>query len=69
MHEAKTNLSQYVEVINESKSIIICKNGCPSTSNLYPGSTKKRRLGAWQGQVWMANDFNHLPDSFMHYFN
>ena len=69
MHQAKTNLSKYIEMVNQGEQVIICKNGHPvAVINAYPTNQGKRKLGAWKGKVWMANDFDTLPTDFMEHF-
>lgn len=62
--EAKASLSQLVEKALQGEEIIIAKAGKP-VARLVPfeDDTTPRDLsqGIWQGQVWMADDFDALP--------
>lgn len=69
IHQAKTNLSKYLEKVTEGEEVIICKNGKPiATLKPYEISKKKRKFGEWKGKVWMADDFDDLPKDFMEHF-
>jgi prevent-host-death family protein len=69
MHEAKTHLSKYVEMVEDGEEVIICKNGHPvAMLNPYPQASGKRKLGAWKDKIWIAEDFDELPDDFMKHF-
>ena len=69
IHQAKTNLSKYIEMVGKGEQVVICKNGHPAAIlNSFPVHTGKRKLGAWKGKVWMAEDFDVLPDDFMENF-
>ena len=63
--EAKTNLSKLIERILHGEEIVIGKAGMP-IAKLVPFAltTEPRRLGVgqWQGQIWMADDFDNLPE-------
>ena len=63
VHEAKTNLSRLLERVEHGEEIIVCKAGKP-VAKLIP--FKKPRLprtpGGWEGRVWIAEDFDELPE-------
>lgn len=69
--EAKASLSQLVEKALQGEEIIIAKAGKP-VARLVPfeDDTTPRDLsqGIWQGQVWMADDFDALPPDLMKAF-
>ncbi|MDP3560118.1 MAG: type II toxin-antitoxin system prevent-host-death family antitoxin [Legionellaceae bacterium] len=69
IHDAKTNLSKYLEQIQvDHEMIVICKNGKPVAQlTTYKGS-KKRVLGALKGKIKIADDFDTLPEDFEAYF-
>lgn len=64
MHEAKTQLSQLVARVEAGEDVVIARNGKP-VARLVPvlvtGSFADAR-GALAGQIWMADDFDELPD-------
>lgn len=59
LYEAKTHLSQLVEEAAAGGEIIIAKAGKPA-ARLVPlaGTKEPRTPGGWEGQVWMADDFD-----------
>jgi prevent-host-death family protein len=64
IHEAKSRLSQLIELANAGEEVIICKAGKPVV-RLVPFSEKRkpRKLGIWKGKVHIAPDFDILPPS------
>ncbi len=69
IHDAKTNLSKYLEHIQTSQDVlVICKNGVPVAQLTKYVCPKKRVLGALKGQIKIADDFNELPEDFETYF-
>lgn len=69
LHEAKTNLSQLVELATQGEEVIICKAGNPVARLVPINKPKAKRLpGGWAGKVVMREDFDELPADFMEYF-
>jgi prevent-host-death family protein len=60
MHEAKTHLSRLVERVEGGAEIVINRAGKPAAKLVPIAETKlgQRQLGGWEGQVWMAPDFD-----------
>lgn len=69
VHEAKTNLSKLLERVSAGEEIVIARAGKP-VARLVPYAARpaKRTLGAWEGKVWIAPDFDELPESIMRAF-
>lgn len=70
MHEAKTQLSKLVEAAEAGEEVIITRRGKP-VAQLVAVERKSGMasiLGAWKGRVWMADDFDELPDDFAEAF-
>ncbi len=62
MHAAKTHLSKLVERAEGGEEIVISRAGKPA-AKLVPMprlATGKRKLGGWEGKVWMAPDFDEF---------
>ena len=59
IHEAKTHLSRLVERAAAGEEIIIARAGRP-VARLVPlrEPREPRKLGGWEGRVWIADDFD-----------
>lgn len=70
MHEAKTNLSKLVQRAAAGEEIIVAKAGEPVAKIVaYTAPPKKPRVpGALKGKIWMAPDFDELPDEIAEAF-
>ncbi len=69
IHEAKTHLSQYVELAFAGEEVIICKAGKPMAKLIkYQDNLKARVPGCWAGKVIIAEDFDELPDNLIKAF-
>ena len=70
--EAQTHLAKLLEDALAGKEVIIGKDGQPLAKLVpYQRDTSPRNLeqGIWKGQVWMADDFNELPEDLMRAFH
>ena len=68
--EAKTRLSELVDRAAAGEEIVIAKAGSPK-ARLVPLSRvgKPRKPGGWEGQVWIADDFDSpLPPDILKHF-
>ncbi|MCB0064973.1 MAG: type II toxin-antitoxin system prevent-host-death family antitoxin [Caldilineaceae bacterium] len=69
--EAEAKFSQLIEQVLMGQDVIIGKAGKP-VAKLVPcmSDTSPRKLGAgqWNGNVWMADDFNDLPEDVLKLF-
>ena len=64
VHEAKSRLSQLIELANAGEEVIICKAGKPVVRLIpYSEKRKPRKPGIWKGKVRIAPDFDILPPS------
>jgi len=69
IHDAKTNLSKYIEEVSQyNDKIIICKNGKPMAELSAYQKKSPRQFGLLKGKIHMHADFDELPDEFMEYF-
>ena len=59
IHEAKTNLSKLLAMVEHGEVITIAKAGHPIATIQPIVSTKpKRKPGSMKGQIWIADDFD-----------
>ena len=68
---AKTSLSKLIEKVMNGEEVIIGKSGKPVAKLVpYNLDTSPRQLGAgnWQGNIWMADDFDELPEEMLNLF-
>ena len=69
IHDAKTHLSQYIQYLSDSDGkIVLCRNGKPVAELVKYQDQPKRNLGIWKNKVYLAPDFDELPDDFMQNF-
>jgi prevent-host-death family protein len=63
MHEAKTHLSQLVEQALQGGEVVITRRGKPAVrlEPIEPTKGALALMGAWRGQVEIADDFDDLP--------
>lgn len=69
MHEAKTNLSKLVQRAAAGEEIILAKAGEPVAKIVaYTAPPKKPRVpGSMKGKIWIAPDFDEIPEEFEEY--
>ena len=59
MHEAKTRLSQLVELVEEGERVVIARAGVPVVEIVPVGpALLERRGGQWAGQARIAAEFD-----------
>ena len=62
MHEAKSQLSRLGKAAWEGEEIVIARAGEPYLRLVpYRGRKTRRKLGALQGQIRIAPDFDEMP--------
>jgi prevent-host-death family protein len=69
--DAKATLSQLIERVMKGEEIIIGKAGKPVAKLVpYDADMAPRALGAgkWKGNIWIADDFDDLPDDLIALF-
>jgi antitoxin (DNA-binding transcriptional repressor) of toxin-antitoxin stability system len=60
--EAKAQLSRLLDEVEHDGAFIIRWGGrSVAVLRAYPGHRTPRQLGCWEGQVWIADDFDDLP--------
>jgi prevent-host-death family protein len=68
MHEAKTRLSQLVELVENGERVLIARNGEPVAELVRVApKTGTRKGGIWKGKVWMSPDFDEPLPEFEEY--
>ena len=69
MHEAKTNFSKLVKQVEAGEEIVVARAGEPVAKIVaYTPPAKKPRVpGSMKGQIWMAPDFDDIPEEFEEY--
>ena len=69
MHEAKTQLSKLGELAWQGEAVVIARDGEPYLRLVpYRSTAKPRELGALEGQIWMAPDFDRTPQEVIDAF-
>jgi prevent-host-death family protein len=64
MHEAKTRLSQLVELVEEGERVVIARAGIPVAELVPVGPAQlERRGGQWAGRAQISTEFDApLPE-------
>ncbi|MEO6050436.1 MAG: type II toxin-antitoxin system prevent-host-death family antitoxin [Pyrinomonadaceae bacterium] len=65
MHEAKSRLSQLVELAKKGEDVVIAKNGVAEARLVAIKPEPKDWFGMDEGKIWMADDFNELPEDIL----
>ena len=67
--EAKAQLSALVEAVVNGEEVILAKAGKPVARIVpYRGAAQPRQPGVLAGKIWMADDFDSLPDDISEVF-
>ena len=69
--DAKASLSKLVERVLRGEEVVIGKAGRPVARIVpYDLDTSPRDLSVriWEGEVWMADDFDELPEEVLKHF-
>lgn len=63
IHDLAAHLAQWLERAEHGEEILIARAGAP-IARIVPASasSEPRTPGYWRGQIWMADDFDELPD-------
>ena len=61
--EAKAELSALIEAVQNGNEVIIAKAGKPVARLVaFRGPSRPRTPGSMAGEIWIAPDFDALPD-------
>ena len=69
--DAKASLSKLIEKVLKGDEVIIGKAGKPVAKLVpYDLETSPRQLGVgnWHGKIWLADDFDELPEEIEQLF-
>jgi len=67
--EAKAELSALLEEVQKGNEVILAKAGKPIAKIVaYQGPARPRTPGSMAGQIWIAPDFDALPDDIAEAF-
>jgi prevent-host-death family protein len=67
--EAKAELSALIEAVQNGNEVIIAKAGKPVARLIaFRGSTQPRTPGSMAGEIWIAPDFDALPEDIAEVF-
>ena len=61
IHEAKTQLSQLLQRVEEGQEICIARAGKPVAILKAIDNSSRQLAGTWSGQVTIGEDFDALP--------
>jgi prevent-host-death family protein len=68
IHEAKTHLSELIAAAERGEDIVISRANRPVVRLVSVSPVFKRpKLGGFEGQVWVAPDFDAPLDDFREY--
>lgn len=65
VHEAKTNLSKLIEQALNGEEVVIAKAGKPLVRLVPVRDEKEDCFGMDAGKMWIADDFDVLPDDLL----
>lgn len=71
IHDAKTNLSKYLEKVEKGETVTICRNNVPiaEIKSVPQPNTKKRPVGLAKGKIEiLPSFFDPLPDEMLKLF-
>jgi prevent-host-death family protein len=69
VYEAKTRLSQLLDLAASGEEVIIARAGRPMAKLIpYQVNQKSRKPGCWKGKVKIAKDFDELPEDLSRAF-
>jgi prevent-host-death family protein len=67
--EAKAELSALIEQVQKGEEVILAKAGKPVAKLVaYSGPARPRTPGAMSGEIWIAPDFDQLPEDMAEAF-
>jgi antitoxin (DNA-binding transcriptional repressor) of toxin-antitoxin stability system len=68
MHEAKTNFSRIITLVEGGEEVVIKRDETPVARIVpYAVGAQGRKAGALKGKIRIAPDFDAIPDGFDDY--
>ena len=69
IHEAKTHFSKLLQRVAGGEEVTIARAGVPIARLIpFKSTNKVRPLGMDRGKVWIADDFDSLPEDLLKEF-
>jgi len=69
MHEAKTNLSALLALVEKGEEVVICRANKPvARLEPYKPLPRARQLGEAKSMLEILPDFDELPEDFTEHF-
>jgi len=69
VYEAKTRLSQLLDLAASGEEVIIARAGRPMAKLIpYHVNQQERKPGYWKGKVKISKDFDELPEDLSQAF-
>lgn len=70
MHEAKSQLSRLVDLVQRGEEVVIQRSGWPVARlvMVQPRRPVAEAFGALRGEIELAEDFDELPPGFAEHF-
>ena len=67
--DAKAELSALIVMVQQGDEVILAKSGKPVAKIVpYNGPSRMRTPGCMEGDIWIAPDFDQLPDDMAEAF-
>jgi prevent-host-death family protein len=67
--QAKAELSALIAMVQQGDEVILSKSGKPVAKIVpYGGVAQSRVPGSMRGEIWIAPDFDRLPDDMAEAF-
>lgn len=68
VHQAKTNFSRLLGLVEAGEEVLVQRGDVPVAKIVpYHSASHARRAGRWRGQIWIAGDFDEIPEGFEDY--
>ncbi len=69
VYEAKTHLSQLLDLAVSGEEVVIARAGRPMAKLIsYQVKQQSRKPGSWKGKVKISKDFDELPEDLSRAF-